>query len=174
MHKSSSFAISLPTRVIFWFLFCFVFKSNSHRNGCEVGSSFWFAFPYGQVTFNIFSCICWSSVSLLWRNVSSSPCPLLWWGCWGGAGPVVVVTVVKMGIHASLHTLSISPTSEMRLGILSPTRGAGSFPLPILCLEGPSSCWSPTSTVFPWVVVLLSAMSVPLSERISFLLPTWN
>ena len=38
---------------------------------------FWFLFPWWQVMWRIFSCVCWPSVCLLWRNVCHIFCPFL-------------------------------------------------------------------------------------------------
>ena len=50
---------------------------NSHFNRCKVIISlwFWFAFPW-WVMWSIFSCSCWPSICLLWKNVCSDPLPI--------------------------------------------------------------------------------------------------
>ena len=42
---------------------------------------FRFVFPWWVLTFSIFSCACWPFISLLWRNVYSSPLPGFESGC---------------------------------------------------------------------------------------------
>ena len=42
---------------------------------------FWFAFPWWLLMLSIFSCACWPSVCLLWRNVYLGLLPTCWLGC---------------------------------------------------------------------------------------------
>ena len=50
---------------------CYCVCYFSYSDSCELDSSlwFWFAFPWWWVMLNIFSCVCWPSGCLLWRNV---------------------------------------------------------------------------------------------------------
>ena len=82
--KGSSFSASLTTLVIFWHF------PSSCPHGCEVVAfcGFHWHFPdsWCWTSLNIFSCACWSFVSLFWRDVCSSHWPiffknLIFWLC---------------------------------------------------------------------------------------------
>ena len=49
----------------------------------DISLWFWFAFLWWLVIFNIFSCACWPSICLLWKNAYSVLFPILKSGCLG-------------------------------------------------------------------------------------------
>ena len=55
-----------------------VIFNKSDSDSCEVNISlcFWSAFPFRLVMLSIFSCACWPSVCLPWKNVYSDPLPI--------------------------------------------------------------------------------------------------
>ena len=49
---------------------------NSHSNRCDISLWFLFAFPWWLMLLSTFSCTCWPSVGLLWKNVYSDVLPI--------------------------------------------------------------------------------------------------
>ena len=47
----------------------------------DISLWFWFAFPWWLVILSIFSCACWPSVCLLWRNIYSDLVPIFQLDC---------------------------------------------------------------------------------------------
>ena len=96
MHKGSPFFTSLPSTVI-----SCLFDHN-HSDKCEM-ISLWFSFvfPWWLVMLRIFSCACWPSVYLLWRNVYPEPLNIFNW-------------IKKiLSCVTSLYNLGISPLSDI-------------------------------------------------------------
>ena len=60
---------------------------------------FWFAFPWWLVMLNIFSCVCWPSICLLWKNVYSGPLPIFNW---------VVCVFLMLTVMSYLYILDIN------------------------------------------------------------------
>lgn len=69
-------------------------------SGCS-SSYFWFAFPYWLLMLSTLSCIYWSFIYLLWRNISSSSLP--------SCASDFVVAVLMMNFKGSLYILNVSP-----------------------------------------------------------------
>ena len=60
----SLFSISLPTLFI-----CSLFDNSHSDSGKLYLIVVWFAFPWWLMMLSIFSCVCWPSLCLLWKNV---------------------------------------------------------------------------------------------------------
>ena len=73
VHKGSHFSTCLSTFAISWV--CFFKISYQVWGGISLW--FWFAFPWWLLMLSISSYACWSFVYFLWRNVYSSPMPIL-------------------------------------------------------------------------------------------------
>ena len=76
--------ICILTSSVWEFPFCHIFADicylcsfkDSHSDRCDIILRFWFAFPWWLVMLSIFSCACWPSAFLLWKNIYSVLLPI--------------------------------------------------------------------------------------------------
>lgn len=77
---------------------------------------FWFALPFWSMLLSIFSCIYWSFVGLLWRNVYSSLLPILKLGCLSFCWTVNDLSIFWI---LNLYQISELHMSSLSVGCLS-------------------------------------------------------
>ena len=69
----------------------------------------WFSFviPWWLEMWSIFSCLCWPSVCLLWRNVYSGLLPILWFGLFGFFGFFFLLSCMSCLYILDINLLSV-------------------------------------------------------------------
>ena len=86
MLSTGTVPIYIPTNSELVFPFLYVLTNTCYllsfwswpfwHVGGNISLCLWFAFPWWLVMLSIFSCVCWPSVCLLWKNVYSDPLPI--------------------------------------------------------------------------------------------------
>ena len=94
-------------------LFVVFFIIDTRQVYSDVSLWFWFAFPWWLEMLSIFSCVCWPSVCLFWKNVYSGPLPTLNW---------VVCLFLILTCRSSLYILNINPLRLYYLQVSFPTQ----------------------------------------------------